>query len=317
MKKHRAAVIGICGWAARQHADAYRKLDIDVAYVVDQKPGVRDIAAKYGAEALNDYRDLFCRDVDLVSVALPPALHPKVCSDLLLNGKNVLCEKPIADTAHAVEILESAVARSGQVFMTGFCLRFHPFFIQLRALIQENRLGRILSINVRKSSLCPDSGWRLQKGGGACLIKDVHYLDLALWLLADRPQSIYALDGGRPLAGEEEDSYHLLMKFQSGTLLQLQSEWWKFPHSESRFEVIGTDKIALIQNEQACIISENGQAQLSLPQSDIFKSEVAAFTHAVENQIIPVITLGDGIEACKLVDAIKESMQTEQVITLY
>lgn len=317
MKPLRAAVIGICGWAARQHAEAYVKLGIPVTHVVDENPTVDSAAGSFGAVALRDYHDLLNADVDIVSVALPPAHHPTVCRDLLLAGKHVLCEKPLAVTAAEVDCITEAEVKSVARLMPGFCLRFHPVYNAVKQMIKEGSLGGIESVNVRKSTPGPDRGWRLQKGGGAALIKDVHYFDLVPWMLGAAPESVYAAEGTRFLPGTEEDSYHLIMTFPSGALFHLQSHWWTYAHSESAFEIIGKDAIISMDGQNLARRERSGDKKVStLPAADLFVEQAKTFVECLADKRPFPVTSAEARRANQITDAIKKSMASKTIVRL-
>lgn len=99
MKKIRVGLVG-GGAMARMHMYAYRRvygLDIEVGAVVSRGDHVLEFAKQHRIPAIyRDYRDLLAnRDIDVVDVCTPPALHVSMAIDAMQAGKHVICEKPL------------------------------------------------------------------------------------------------------------------------------------------------------------------------------------------------------------------------------
>ena len=78
-----------------------------VKYVVDRDETARARAKDLypGCETFADYTALYDRDVDLVVNASYSYQHEPITRDLILHGKNVLCEKPFAHDRAACDEL--------------------------------------------------------------------------------------------------------------------------------------------------------------------------------------------------------------------
>ena len=85
-----------------------------------------------------DYRALLdCRDIDVVAVCTPPALHERIVVDALEAGKFVMCEKPIAHTLAAADAILAAARRHPGRLSTVFQFRYLPEVCRLRWLSDQ------------------------------------------------------------------------------------------------------------------------------------------------------------------------------------
>lgn len=94
----RFGLIG-CGWAGEMRADAIAALsEFRLVAVSDQDAArANHLARSHGASLEPDWRVLVARnDLDAVIVSTPPPLHAEICVTGLEQGKQVLCEKPLA-----------------------------------------------------------------------------------------------------------------------------------------------------------------------------------------------------------------------------
>lgn len=133
--------------------------------------------------------------VDVIYIATPHAFHFEQAKQCLLNGKAVLCEKPMTVSLQQTSALIE-IARSQNVFlMEAMWSRFIPALIKAKELIDAGAIGEIKFMHADFGFISPnDLNLRtLNKllGGGAQLDVGVYPMFLALWLLG-KPDSIKA-----------------------------------------------------------------------------------------------------------------------------
>ncbi|MGI6148390.1 MAG: Gfo/Idh/MocA family protein [Limnochordia bacterium] len=255
----RVAVIGVCGFG-QHHARAFQELGCDLVGVVDVNPDVQKWAEALGAAAYTDYRELFSLQLDAVSLALPPRLHPEVIREFVRRGIAVFCEKPVAPTASEAQRLLDDLGADAPV-MVGFCFRYNAVYRRLKELMHDGTIGRVRSILARKC-WATRTPWRLQEGGGVVFVKDIHYYDLIPWLLEEEPSQLLAVGGSFFHAGPAEDSYHLLMGFPSGAVFNLDSAWWTLPKGVGSFEVVGDKARVVVSEDRMQIIADKTSEEI-------------------------------------------------------
>jgi predicted dehydrogenase len=149
----RVAVVG-AGSFGREHARVYSEVagaHLDAVCDVDEARG-REVATRYGAGYVADYRELIGR-VDAVSVASPTQSHQAIACELLAAGIAVLVEKPVARTFEEADQIIEAAARSGAVLQVGHLERFNPAVIAASSIVTQPRFfeGHRLSIFTPRS----------------------------------------------------------------------------------------------------------------------------------------------------------------------
>jgi predicted dehydrogenase len=147
VEKIRVGVVGV-GYLGQFHAEKYAKMETaELVGVVDiDSSRAREIAKRYHTEPLFHHAELFNR-VQAVSVAVPTPLHHAIGRDFLLQGIDVLIEKPLAHTLEETdELIRLADSRS-LILQTGHLERFNGALIaseervQHPAFIEAHRLG--------------------------------------------------------------------------------------------------------------------------------------------------------------------------------
>ena len=207
MKQVRIGLVGF-GFMGKTHLFAVRNLPFfcrmgeadglaysaDVTAVAASSPASsRQAAAAYGIpHAMTVEEMLADPTIDVIDICSPNPCHFPIAKSALLAGKAVLCEKPLTVTVEeAVEL--DALARERHL-TAGMVLnnRFLAPILRARGLIDEGRLGRILSFDFayrHNSCIDPDrrAGWKQDAayGGGTLADLGPHVIDLCRYLCGD------------------------------------------------------------------------------------------------------------------------------------
>ena len=133
--------------------------------------------------------------VDVVYIATPHPFHFEQAKLCLLNGKPVLCEKPLTVSLKQTTTLIE-IARKEKVFlMEAMWSRFIPALVRVKELIDANTIGDIKFLHADFGFISPNDmnlrTFNKSLGGGAQLDVGVYPMFLALWLLG-KPDSVKA-----------------------------------------------------------------------------------------------------------------------------
>ena len=156
----------------------------------DSEENLRKFADKFGWQEIEtDWRKLVARDdIDLISVASPGFLHRDMAIEACNAGKNVLCEKPLANTLADAEAMWEAAKKNGVISACGFSYRFTPATALAKRLVDEGRLGEIYHVHARYAQDWDEKGpmvWRYKKelaGSGALGDLCSHSIDLSRFI---------------------------------------------------------------------------------------------------------------------------------------
>lgn len=132
-------------------AKLYDDLTLDGVYSRSFEKG-STFAEETGAKRVfTDFNDLVASDTDLVYVASPNGCHYEQCKTLLLNGKHVICEKPITITASEFKELCNIANENKLVYFEAIMYMHTP----LRQVLKEavSKIGNIRSATIDFSQL--------------------------------------------------------------------------------------------------------------------------------------------------------------------
>jgi NDP-hexose-3-ketoreductase len=152
----------------------------------------RVFGEKYGCK-FGDYEAVLNnKSIDAIYVSTPTGLHFEWGMEVLGSGKHLLLEKPFTATIEqAIEIVETAKNKN-LIAMEGLAYVYHPYFIELKNLIDKNVIGEIRlvesSFGFPKLPIT-DIRNKHEIGGGAILDNLIYPLSLGLSLFGDNYQS--------------------------------------------------------------------------------------------------------------------------------
>ena len=143
----------------------------------------KELAELTGASGYFDNYDEFLKsDIDCVFIASVNAHHYEQVIKAAEAGKNILCEKPLAiNSKQAAEMVE-ACQRNNVILAVNYLHRLHPHVIKAKELISNQKIGKLVSVNVSFNlDFPPGDNFRFNKdlsGGGALRDLGTHMIDL-------------------------------------------------------------------------------------------------------------------------------------------
>jgi len=164
-------------------------------------------------------------NVDVVDVCLPTPLHASVTIAALRAGKHVLCEKPMALSLDECAAMERAATQSGRHLMIAHCLRYSPYYLKAREILEGGEFGRAVYANFQRVSGAPlwsGDGWFMRANeSGGILDMHIHDIDAALWWFGKPARIIAAGHAHNGLPLTVDAHWH----YDDGPVAHLHSVW--------------------------------------------------------------------------------------------
>jgi len=220
------AIIG-CGRIAQRHAEHIAKVGKLVA-ICDIVPEKADsLALQYGAKAYYDITALLTaeKEIDIVSICSPNGLHA-THSILALNaGFHVLCEKPMAISASDCGKMIQAAEKANRRLFAIKQNRFNPPVAAVKKIIDEGKLGNILSVQLscfwNRNNEYYENSWKgtADLDGGTLYTQFSHFVDLLYWMIGDVDE-VFSYTSNYMHKGiiDFEDTGVVVLKFQNSVL---------------------------------------------------------------------------------------------------
>jgi predicted dehydrogenase len=270
---------------------------------------------------------------DAAIIANPATKHLDISTHLAKNGIHLLVEKPIANEIKGVQLLIDLCKLNNAILMTAYNFRFLPTLIEFKRLIENKKIGKVLSVRAEVGqylpSWRPESDYRKnvsakKKLGGGVILELSHEIDYLSWIFGpitwvkahastqsnldiDVEDTVNIIFGCKKLS-QYELTGSLCMDFirhdvsrfclaigEKGSLLWdgISGEIRHFPENNDKWDAIFTDK----------------------PERDFtYLEEINHFFSSIENFKVPIISGNDGLKTLFIIDAIKRSSKIDKIV---
>ncbi len=150
----------------------------------------------------NTWEDVFKRPkfADAIIITTPDNLHYGPCMKALEMGYDVLLEKPISPSEKECRDILSLAKKTGRIVAVCHVLRYAPYFVKLKEIMQSGVLGEIVSIqhmepieHIHMSHSYVRGNWHNSKETTPIILaKSCHDLDILRWMVGKPASHIQA-----------------------------------------------------------------------------------------------------------------------------
>jgi len=242
----RVGIIG-AGFMGSMHANVYNMLpDVKIVGIADVRgEKAKSLAAKFKAIPYYDPGEIIKKqDISVIDICLPTFLHKEFVVKAAEQGKDILCEKPIALNLKDADEMIDACKKNNVRFMVAHVIRFWNEYNFLKEAYDRGDYGELKSLVCRRLSPTPTWSWQDwllndEQSGGALVDLHIHDTDFMLYLIGRNPEKVYS----RSTRLESRYSHIFTnFTFDGGLVVSLEGGWdfpSKFPFGMSytaRFE---------------------------------------------------------------------------------
>ena len=322
-------LVGAGDIARKRVAPALAKANGSCIAAVCDKVGnnASSLASEYDINTIyTDYKAaLNDPDVNAVYIATPVGLHVPMAIDALKAGKHVLVEKPLGLNQADVDIAVKTAASSSLVAGCAYFRRFFPRYLRLKAMLDQNQLGKVVLVRMAYYSwFDPSPGdpkfWRTIKslsGGGPLSDMGTHMFDMLIGLFG-LPVAVTAMTGTLDRNWDVEDSSAIVMRLENEALVTASFNW----NSKTwvhMFEVVGTEAKVLWQpcdTGPVVTIAGRDTTEEDMPNEDnVHCPLIEDFVNAVATNTQPAVSFEEAAKTNRLIDAIyRSSIDHREVI---
>jgi predicted dehydrogenase len=318
MEKVRVGVIGV-GHLGKHHARVYSQIpEAELVGVHDtDSEKAQNVAKEFDTRYFEDPNDLLER-IDAVSLVVPTTFHYSSALDILGRGKNLLVEKPIAETVKQAEELVSLAKAKDLILQVGHIERFNPAFKAIETLELEPKFiesHRLAQFNPR--------------GTDVAVILDlmIHDLDLILSLVKSQVKRIDA--AGISVISDSEDIANARLTFADGCVANITSSRISarplrkmrlfqknsyisldfFERSVEIYRLVDANSIPQAEKDKETVVGNLPSGEVGktivyekpeIQKEDMLNLELRSFLDAVRNRTRPKVSGEDGKRALEV-----------------
>lgn len=347
MEPVKIAVLGL-NQGLKIARDAKVNTEVDLVAVAGFGEQAESAAKELDVRLYSDYTLLLKQEeLDAVAIALPNTLHVQSVELALEAGiKNILLEKPIANTVEEAEHIIKICKEANAVLLVGHHRRSSSKYQLLREVIDSGRIGKIVGIQSNYAIAKPhsyyDVEWHTKKGGGPLLINAIHDFDDLNFVTNMTPVKVYAAARNTVRGNEVEDSVSAVVEYKEGVtasyfvsdgtpgpwnydLAAEENTFFTMCPGENSLRVFGTKGSFGFPNMDLYYYDENAfgwTSPLIHEHFDVEKNDpmTAELEHFVDlckgRETTPRCTGENALDTLKVINAILESADSGNPVTL-
>jgi len=346
----RIAVAG-AGQIGKRHVEMVVKNDgCRLSAIVDPAPAAADYARSLGVPLYGSLAECFAKGrPDGIVLATPNAMHVDQTLECVAAGVATLVEKPLAHTLEAGIRLCEAVEASKVPVLVGHHRRHSSIMAKAVEVIESGVLGRIVAIMgsvlfykaENEGYFDGDYAWRRQPGGGPILLNMIHEIG-NLRSLAGDIVAVEAFVSNATRGFPVEDTAAIALQFASGALgtfilsdTAASDRSWEHTSGEDRryasahtddddcYLVAGTFGSLAIPTMRLKRFRSAAQQSwhkgleksvIALEVVDPLERQIAHFADVIRGTAKPLVSVHDGLQNLRVVDAIVEAAKTGRVV---
>ena len=345
MKKIGVGVIG-CGKISQvRHLPEYAdNANCRIVGVFDiNLERAKSIADQYGAKAFSSVEELLAeKEIDAVSICSSNNSHASISIQALEAGKHVLCEKPMAITLDDCIKMVEAAERNGRYLMIGQNQRFAKAHVLAKKLIEEGRIGKILTFKTTFGHGGPetwsvDAGknvWFFNKdlaGMGSLADLGVHKTDLIHFLTGQKVVSVSAMVATLDKKSQDgnligvDDNAICIYRLSSGAMGSMTSSWTYYSSEDNSTVLYGTEGVLKLYSDPLhSVILELRDGSVEFFDVDQIQTNdnqtksgvIDSWIDGLVNEREPAVTGKDVLAAMKAVFGAIESSKTGKTVEI-
>jgi len=143
--------------------------------------------------------------LDACIIGTPDLYHHELAVRAMRCGWHVLLEKPMGQTEEQCRDIVEVSAETGRIVTVCYILRYHPYFMKLKELSADPKMGKILSVKHvervgrdRTAHTFVRGPWNMKEMNTTVFFtKCCHDVDFVLWLTEGQVKSVKSDKGTR------------------------------------------------------------------------------------------------------------------------
>jgi len=311
------------GSIGKRHLENFLQFK-DIRLTVYTKRNDLQLLKKKGIKVSNSLTECLKENPDVGVIANETSLHIPIAIKLAKEGLDLFLEKPLSNSLKDIEKLRAIVKKNKLITQMGCNLRFHPCIKKIKSLIEQQKIGKIISAQVQNYSYLPDHIEDYRKSyagrkdlGGGVILTQIHEIDYMYWFFQEVENVISIVGKFSELDVTAEDYVSCLLKFKNKIIGELHMDCFQRPDFKS-CKIRGTKGEIYWDSDNNCvkiynmnkkrweIKFDNGFSN-NLDTYSTYVEELKHFLKCVKHRKETVNDLEQGISTLKIALAIKKA----------
>jgi len=261
------------------------------------------------------------KDIDIVYVVLPNAMHHEFVIRAAKAGKHVICEKPMSVSVKEAEEMIAACKKANVKFSIGYRMHFEPHTIEVMRIAKAKEMGAVKFVeNAMGFKIGDPTQWRLKKslaGGGAMMDVGIYCIQGARYGTGEEPISVTAQEFKTdPVKFKEVDeTIFWQLEFPSGAVSSSVTSYAS--HSERLFVSAEQGWIELRPAfGYGPIKGKTNKGEMNFPHTNHQALQLDDFALCVQENRESSVSGEEGLKDMKIIEAIYKAVATGKKVKL-
>ena len=231
-----------------------------------------------------------------------------------------------------IKSLQKIVKQKKLITQIGYNLRFHDCLIKTKKLLENGKIGKVISVQAENGSFFPD--WHpyedyrrsyagKKKLGGGIILTQIHDVDYLYWIFGN-PKSLFSVSGKySDLDISVEDYSASIIQFKNKITAELHLDFFQGPEYR-KCKIKGTNGIIFWDsiNNEVKVYNNRKKRWISIlklknyERNQMYIDEITHFIKCVKNRKKTINGLDDGIKTLNIALAMKKSATYKKIIKL-
>ena len=313
------------GSIGKRHLENFLQFK-DIRLTVYTKRNDLQLLKKKGIKVSNSLTECLKENPDIGVIANETSLHTPIAIKLAKEGLDLFLEKPLSNSLKDIEKLRAIVKKNKLITQMGCNLRFHPCIKKIKNLIEQQKIGKIISAQVQCCSYLPDyhrwedyrKSYAARKDlGGGVILTQIHEIDYMYWFFQE-VENVISISGiFSDLDVTTEDYASSLLKFKNKIVGELHMDYFQRPNFIS-CKIRGTKGEIYWNSDDNCVNIyninkkkwetkfDNGFSH-NLDTYSSYVEELKHFLKCVKHRKETINDLEQGVTTLKIALAIKKA----------
>ena len=313
------------GSIGKRHLENFLQFK-DIQLTVYTKRNDLQLLKKKGIKVSSSLTECLKENQDVGVVTNETSLHIPIAIKLAEEGLDLFLEKPLSNSLKGVEKLRAIVKKKKLITQMGCNLRFHPCIKKIKSLIEQEKIGKIISAQVQNCSYLPDfhrwedyrKSYAARKDlGGGVILTQIHEIDYMYWFF-EEVENVVSISGKfSKLDVTAEDYVSSLLRFKNKVIGELHMDYFQRPSFRS-CKIRGTKGEIYWDSDNNCVNIYNMNKKRwetkfdsdfsnNLDTYSSYVEELKHFLKCVKHRKETINNLEQGIATLKIALAIKKA----------
>ena len=313
------------GSIGKRHLENFLQFK-DIQLIVYTKRSDLQLLKKKGIKVSNSLTECLKENPDIGVITNETSLHIPIAIKLAKEGLDLFLEKPLSNSLKDVEKLYAIVKKKKLITQMGCNLRFHPCIKKIKSLIEQEKIGKIISAQVQNCSYLPDfhrwedyrKSYAARKDlGGGVILTQIHEIDYMYWFF-EEVENVVSISGKfSKLDVTAEDYVSSLLRFKNKVIGELHMDYFQRPSFRS-CKIRGTKGEIYWDSDNNCVNIYNMNKKRwetkfdsdfsnNLDTYSSYVEELKHFLKCVKHRKETINNLEQGIATLKIALAIKKA----------